>query len=82
MAVSRVKNEDVYLSFNESGNSFENIVSHADSSTAKKSALFISCGIWILNSLFNILDSDKSLENSRLASTIGSFSILCFISIS
>jgi len=64
MAVSRVKNEDVYLSFNESGNSFKNIVSHADSSTAKKSALFISCGIWILNSLFNILDSDKTLKNA------------------
>lgn len=39
MAVCRVKYQYIYLSFNESGNSFKNIVSHADSSTAKKSAL-------------------------------------------
>ena len=62
MAVCRVEHKHIHLCIYESTCSVKHVLGHADSRTAKESALFISCRIRITLCLFDVFYGDKSLE--------------------
>ena len=63
VAVSGVESNNVNTCLDEGSCTLENVSCSADSSTAEESAAGITGGVRILNSLLDILDSDKAAEH-------------------
>ncbi len=66
MSVSGIEHQNVSLSLDESLGSVEHVSCNADSCAAEESALAVAGGIRILNRLFDVLDSDETLEVAAL----------------
>ena len=60
--MSGIENENVSLSVDESLCSVEDVSCNADSCAAEESALAVTGGVGVLYGLFDVLDSDKTLE--------------------
>ena len=62
MAVSGVKNHEVYLCLYEGGNPVQHVRRTADSGRGQKPALLVPCAVGILNGFFYIFNGDKTFE--------------------
>ena len=66
MTVSGVKHECVNACLGKCGGSFKHIACCTDCGGADKAAARISCGVGVLNALFDIFDCDKSFKIAAL----------------